>query len=99
MALAFAGNDFSEFYWVPMAAYNAFQDWSISGIAPEAYSMESLAQKVETQPLLLLISGLIMVGTLWFSSKAKAVVKTSVDLSRQEKAKNVLNPISYHDLL
>ena len=58
-----------------MAAYNAFQDWSISGISPDAYSMESLAQKVETQPLLLLISGLIMVGTLWFSSKAKAVVK------------------------
>ena len=92
LALAFAGNDLVNFIGVPMAAYNAFQDWSISGIAPEAYSMESLAQKVETQPLLLLISGLIMVGTLWFSSKAKAVVKTSVDLSRQDEGEERFKP-------
>ena len=92
LALAFAGNDLVNFIGVPMAAYNAFQDWSISGIAPDAYSMESLAQKVETQPLLLLISGLIMVGTLWFSSKAKAVVKTSVDLSRQDEGEERFKP-------
>ena len=92
LALAFAGNDLVNFIGVPMAAYNAFQDWSISGISPDAYSMESLAQKVETQPLLLLISGLIMVGTLWFSSKAKAVVKTSVDLSRQDEGEERFKP-------
>ncbi len=92
LALAFAGNDLVNFIGVPIAAYNAFQDWSVSGIAPDAYSMESLAQKVETQPLLLLISGLIMVGTLWFSSKAKAVVKTSVDLSRQDEGEERFKP-------
>lgn len=92
LALAFAGNDLVNFIGVPIAAYNAFQDWSISGIAPDAYSMESLAQKVETQPLLLLISGLIMVGTLWFSNKAKAVVKTSVDLSRQDEGEERFKP-------
>ena len=92
LALAFAGNDLVNFIGVPIAAYNAFQDWSISGISPDAYSMESLAQKVETQPLLLLISGLIMVGTLWFSNKAKAVVKTSVDLSRQDEGEERFKP-------
>lgn len=92
LALAFAGNDLVNFIGVPMAAYNAFQDWSISGIPPDAYSMESLAQKVETQPLLLLISGLVMVVTLWFSNKAKAVVKTSVDLSRQDEGEERFKP-------
>jgi len=45
----------------------------------------SLSEKVNTKPIYLLISGIIMVLTLWFSSKAKNVVKTSLDLSNQNK--------------
>ena len=47
--------------------------------------MESLAEKVPTQPFLLLAAGLVMILTLWFSKKARRVVKTSVDLSRQDE--------------
>ena len=92
LALAFAGNDLVNFIGVPMAAYNSFLDWKASGIAPELFSMASLSKKVETQPYLLALAGMVMVGTLWFSSKAKAVVKTSVDLSRQDDVKERFQP-------
>jgi len=87
LAMAFAGNDLVNFIGVPIAAYNSFEAWSGSGIVPSAFSMEKLAAKVPTQPLLLLVAGLIMVLTLWFSKKARRVVKTSVDLSRQDEVK------------
>lgn len=92
LALAFAGNDLVNFIGVPIAAYNAYVDWSVSGVLAAEFSMHSLAEKVETQPLLLLFAGLIMVVTLWFSSKAKDVVKTSVDLSRQDDVKERFQP-------
>lgn len=92
LAVAFAGNDLVNFIGVPIAAYNAFTDWSISGQLATQYPMTSLADAVQTQPYLLLIAGLIMVLTLWFSSKAKAVVKTSVDLSRQDNVKERFEP-------
>jgi len=47
--------------------------------------MVSLSEKVNTKPLYLFLSGIIMVLTLWFSSKAKNVVKTSLDLSNQNE--------------
>ncbi|GGH45024.1 phosphate:sodium symporter [Mangrovimonas yunxiaonensis] len=92
LAMAFAGNDLVNFIGVPIAAYNSFEAWSASGMAPSEFSMGILAQKVPTQPYLLLVAGLVMVLTLWFSSKAKAVVKTSVDLSRQDDVKERFEP-------
>ena len=96
LAVAFAGNDLVNFIGVPMAGYDSYQKWHdaylATGISPSEYSMEGLAGKVPTKPILLLIAGLIMVLTLWFSSKAKAVVKTSVDLSRQDEGKERFEP-------
>ncbi|MGS2727504.1 inorganic phosphate transporter [Psychroserpens sp. BH13MA-6] len=92
LAVAFAGNDLVNFIGVPIAAYNAYTDWVGSGQLANEYPMSSLAEAVQTQPYLLLIAGLIMVLTLWFSSKAKAVVKTSVDLSRQDDVKERFEP-------
>lgn len=92
LAVAFAGNDLVNFIGVPIAAYNSYESWVASGISPSDFGMASLAQKVPTQPYLLLIAGLVMVLTLWFSSKAKAVVKTSVDLSRQDEVKERFEP-------
>ena len=45
--------------------------------------MGGLAGKVATPTYMLVIAGIIMVITLWTSKKAKNVVKTSLDLSRQ----------------
>ncbi|ARV09925.1 phosphate:sodium symporter [Winogradskyella sp. PC-19] len=92
LAVAFAGNDLVNFIGVPIAAYNSYEVWSISGVNPSDLAMVSLSEPVQTQPYLLLIAGLIMVLTLWFSSKAKAVVKTSVDLARQDEGKERFKP-------
>ncbi len=85
LALAFAGNDLVNFIGVPIAALESFQLWSLSSVSASDFAMTSLSEKVSTKPLYLFISGLIMVVTLWFSSKAKNVVKTSLDLSNQNE--------------
>jgi len=94
LAVAFAGNDLVNFIGVPIAAYNSYEAWSVSGILPSNYAMIALSEPVATKPFLLLLAGLIMVLTLWFSSKARAVVKTSVDLSRQDDVKERFEPNS-----
>jgi len=92
LALAFAGNDLVNFIGVPIAAWQSYEAWLASGVAADAFSMEVLASKVPTPTLLLLLAGLVMVLTLWFSSKAKSVVKTSIDLSSQEETKERFQP-------
>lgn len=92
LAVAFAGNDLVNFIGVPIAAYNSYEAWAASGASAGEFAMIALSQPVSTKPLLLLAAGLIMVLTLWFSSKAKAVVKTSVDLSRQDDIKERFEP-------
>src|SRR5690606_39759850 len=74
LALAFSGNDLVNFIGVPIAGWQSYSAWVGSGIAPEAFGMEFLADKVPTPTILLLISGVIMVITLWFSKKAKSEI-------------------------
>ena len=81
LALAFAGNDLVNFIGVPIAAWQSYTEWSTSGVPADQFSMGVLAEAVKTPTLMLFIAGMVMVATLWFSSKAKAVVKTSIDLS------------------
>ncbi|MFQ5446130.1 MAG: inorganic phosphate transporter [Saprospiraceae bacterium] len=85
LAMAFAGNDLVNFIGVPLAGYNSYELFVQSGGATPAgqFLMEGLAGKVPTPTLLLLLAGVIMAGTLYFSKKAKSVIKTSVDLGRQ----------------
>lgn len=92
LAVAFAGNDLVNFIGVPIAAYNSYEVWTTSGVEASNYAMIALGKPVQTEPFLLLIAGLVMVLTLWFSSKAKAVVKTSVDLARQDEGKERFEP-------
>jgi len=92
LALAFAGNDLVNFIGVPMAALEAFKEWSASGMPAHEFSMEVLAGSVETPTILLFIAGMIMVITLWFSTKSKAVLKTSIDLSSQGETKERFQP-------
>ncbi|WP_347923084.1 inorganic phosphate transporter [Pontimicrobium sp. SW4] len=94
LALAFAGNDLVNFIGVPVAAYNAFLEWSASGIPATEFPMNVLAEKVPTNNLLLFGAGMVMVLTLWFSTKAKGVVKTSLDLSSQGETKERFQPNS-----
>ena len=92
LAMAFAGNDLVNFIGVPIAALQSYQDWQVSGIAPADFNMSGLSAAVRTPTLLLLLSGAVMIITLWFSSKAKGVVKTSVDLARQDEGDERFQP-------
>ena len=92
LAMAFAGNDLVNFIGVPIAALQSFQDWQGSGIPATEFNMKGLTAAVQTPTLLLLASGAVMVLTLWFSSKAKSVVKTSVDLARQDEGEERFQP-------
>jgi len=92
IAMAFAGNDLVNFIGVPIAAWQSYEAWVASGVAADAFSMEVMAKKVPTPTLLLFIAGMVMVLTLWFSNKAKKVLKTSIDLSSQDEVKERFEP-------
>ncbi len=92
LAMAFAGNDLVNFIGVPIAAFQSFEDWRGTGVPALEYTMEGLTAAVQTPTLLLFISGMVMVITLWFSTKARNVVKTSVDLSRQDEGEERFKP-------
>jgi phosphate/sulfate permease len=85
LAWAFASNDLVNFIGVPLAGFAAFKSWVASGVDPDLFSMSILAGKVKTPTYMLFIAGLIMIATLYFSKKARTVIKTSVDLSRQSE--------------
>jgi len=92
LAMAFSGNDLVNFIGVPIAAWNSYEAWSVSGLEANAFSMEILAKKVPSNVWLLLIAGGIMVITLWTSSKARNVIKTGIDLSRQGEGHEKFQP-------
>ena len=92
LAMAFSGNDLVNFVGVPIAAWNSYEAWSISGVSPDAFSMGILAKKVPSNVYLLLFAGAIMVVTLWTSSKAQNVIKTGIDLSRQGEGHEKFKP-------
>jgi len=86
LAMAFAGNDLVNFIGVPLAGYESYLQFAANpGADPNAFLMTGLTGKVETPFIFLLFAGLVMVVTLYFNKKARKVVKTSLDLSRQDE--------------
>lgn len=87
LALAFAGNDLVNFIGVPLAGFSAYTDYAANsnGVGIHDFMMNSLMSSAKTPAIFLLASGVIMVYALATSKKAKNVIKTSVDLARQEE--------------
>lgn len=87
LALAFAGNDLVNFIGVPLAGFSAYTDYvaNSNGASIHDFMMSSLMSSAKTPAIFLLASGIIMVYALATSKKAKNVIKTSVDLARQEE--------------
>lgn len=86
LALSFAGNDLVNFIGVFMGAHDAFFVAESLGGDVSAHLMEELGKDAAPIPpnrLYLLTAGLIMIGALCFSRKAKTVIATGVELSRQ----------------
>ena len=96
LALAFAGNDLVNFIGVPIAAWQSFEIWQsayqASGVLPNELLMDGLTGKVQTPVFLLLLAGIIMVITLWFSKKAMRVTDTEVNLARQTEGSERFEP-------
>ncbi|WP_373834541.1 inorganic phosphate transporter [Bacteroides heparinolyticus] len=87
LALAFAGNDLVNFIGVPLAGYSAFTDYIANGteVGPDGFLMVSLQGSASTPWYFLFGAGIIMVYALYTSKKAHNVIKTSVDLARQDE--------------
>ena len=86
LAMAFAGNDLVNFIGVPMAGLDSFIDFTTNGNGDhDAFMMTSLMTSAKTPFLYLMLAGVIMIIAMATSKKAQNVVKTSVDLSRQDE--------------
>lgn len=87
LALAFAGNDLVNFIGVPLAGFSSYTDYMANGngIPVSEFMMDSLLGSAKTPWYFLIGSGIVMVIALFTSRKAQNVVKTSVDLSRQDE--------------
>jgi phosphate/sulfate permease len=84
LAMAFAANDLVNFIGVPLAGLQAYKAGLASG-HPLTATMGALSGKVHTPTYLLLLAGVIMTLTLWFSKKSRTVSQTELSLSQQEE--------------
>lgn len=86
LAMAFAGNDLVNFIGVPMAGLDSYMDFTANGSGnPDSFLMTSLMTSAKTPMLYLMLAGVIMIVAMTTSKKAQNVIKTSVDLSRQDE--------------
>ena len=87
LAMAFAGNDLVNFIGVPLAGLSSYQDYMANGngATPDQFMMTSLMDSAKTTPMYLLAAGAVMIIAMATSKKAQNVIKTSVDLSRQDE--------------
>ena len=87
LAMAFAGNDLVNFIGVPLAGLSSYQDYmaNANGATPDQFMMTSLMDSAKTTPVYLLAAGAVMIIAMATSKKAQNVIKTSVDLSRQDE--------------
>lgn len=84
LAMAFAANDLVNFIGAPIAALQAYN--LTTGINdPLNTTMESMSGKIPANTWFLLISGAIMVLTLYLSKKTRTVTKTELSLSKQDE--------------
>lgn len=81
LALAFAGNDLVNFIGVPMAGIDSYMLALNHGSTD--MTMEALASSAPVHLWILIISGLIMIVTLFVSKSAMKVAATQLNLSSQ----------------
>lgn len=87
LAMAFAGNDLVNFIGVPLAGLDSYNDYmaNANGASASSFMMSSLMESAKTPPFYLFIAGVIMIVAMATSKKAQNVIKTSVDLARQDE--------------
>ena len=83
LAMAFAGNDLVNFIGVPLAGLDTYLEVRHSELSIYSLTMGSLNTMSAANTIYLVAAGLIMAVTLLTSKKAKIVLQTSLDLSKQ----------------
>ncbi|WP_320815433.1 inorganic phosphate transporter [Flavobacterium sp.] len=94
LALAFAGNDLVNFIGVPIAAFQSYEMYTEVGqtLGAKEFMMSGLEGENLPAPFIFLaLGGTIMVYTLWTSKKAKNVLETEQNLSRQGEGSEKYN--------
>jgi len=82
-----------NFIGVPIAAYQAYGFFNASNGSGDTYLMHELGNNEIVAPFyFLLFAGIVMVLTLWFSKKARAVIDTGINLSRQDEGVERFSP-------
>lgn len=81
LALAFAGNDLVNFIGVPLAGIDSYKLGAATGNM--SMLMSQLADSTYVNPWFLIVSGVIMSVTLFFSKQAMKVAETQLNLSSQ----------------
>lgn len=87
LAMAFASNDLVNFIGVPLAGLDSYRDFhaNANGADADQFLMTSLMSSARTPLYYLMAAGMIMIVAMATSKKAQNVIKTSVDLSRQDE--------------
>ncbi|MEY3322493.1 MAG: hypothetical protein RLZZ417_2076 [Bacteroidota bacterium] len=85
LAMAFASNDLVNFIGVSVAGFEAYETWKSSGVDADSLLMVSLSKAYPAPTYMLVIAGIVMIVTLWFSKKARTVTETEVSLGRQSE--------------
>ncbi|WP_185860132.1 inorganic phosphate transporter [Blattabacterium cuenoti] len=86
LAMAFAGNDLVNFIGIPIASIQSYKIWKEAGSpSAEKFNMKSLSENVQVPSVVLIVAGIIMILTLWFSKKTKTITSTEINLSRQNE--------------
>ncbi|MBK8625350.1 MAG: inorganic phosphate transporter [Saprospiraceae bacterium] len=91
LAMAFAGNDLVNFIGVPLAGYQSYELFQMANIAAgghlsaDTYLMSGLKFPIKTPYIYLMLCGIIMILTLWFSKKSRNVTETEVKLGSQDE--------------
>lgn len=92
LAMAFAGNDLVNFIGVPVAALSSYQYYVEAGAGdPSQFCVSRLHESAHTPIYFLIIAGAIMVIALITSKKARKVINTSVNLSRQDAGEEIFS--------
>ncbi|KIX20915.1 phosphate:sodium symporter [Flavobacterium sp. 316] len=94
LALAFAGNDLVNFIGVPIAAFQSYEMYAEVGQTLNAKEFMMVGLEGENLPapfIFLALAGAIMIYTLWTSKKARNVIETEQNLSRQGEGSEKYN--------
>lgn len=92
LAMAFAGNDLVNFIGVPLAALSSYQYYVEAGAGdPSQFCVSRLHESAHAPIYFLIIAGAIMVIALITSKKARKVINTSVNLSRQDAGEEIFS--------